>query len=166
MQDKKYYSIGEVTKILNIHSHQLRYLESILPNISIHKIRNRRYYTSQDIEYLKTQMITKNRLLAKLAYAQGFEGDASPRTAAYSSVREDSSTASLSKLPAELEFCKRSNVSIELEPPLELLGNQINKIDCLIKNFYELSLTIQQILSGSLHYEEPLCGNEVIQESD
>ncbi|MCC8397761.1 MAG: NADH-quinone oxidoreductase subunit J [Rickettsia endosymbiont of Labidopullus appendiculatus] len=50
-----------------------------------------------------------NRPLAKLAYAQGFEGDASPRTAAYSSVREDSSTASLSKLPAEVEFCKRSN---------------------------------------------------------
>ncbi|MCC8399196.1 MAG: palindromic element RPE1 domain-containing protein [Rickettsia endosymbiont of Platyusa sonomae] len=51
-----------------------------------------------------------NRPLAKLAYVQGFEGDASPRTAAYSNVREDSSTASLSKLPAEVEFCRRSNI--------------------------------------------------------
>ncbi|WP_341750189.1 ATP-binding cassette domain-containing protein [Candidatus Tisiphia endosymbiont of Sialis lutaria] len=51
----------------------------------------------------------RNRPLAKLAYVQGFEGDASPRTATYSSVREDSSTASLSKLPAEVELCKRSN---------------------------------------------------------
>ncbi|MCC8416352.1 MAG: MerR family transcriptional regulator [Rickettsia endosymbiont of Gnoriste bilineata] len=117
MQDKKYYSISEVTKLLNLHSHQLRYLERMLPNLAIHKIRNRRYYTSQDIEYLKTQMTTKS-------------------------------------------------VSIELESPLELLGNQINKIDCLIKNFYELSLTIQQIVSGSRHCEEPLCGDKAIQESD
>ncbi|WP_341756161.1 MULTISPECIES: MerR family transcriptional regulator [unclassified Candidatus Tisiphia] len=98
MQDKKYYSIGEVTKLLNIHSYQLRYLERMLPNLTIHKIRNRRYYTSQDIEYLKTHMTTKS-------------------------------------------------VPIELEQPLDLLDNQVNKIDCLIKNFYDLSLTIQQILS-------------------
>ncbi|MCC8483813.1 MAG: palindromic element RPE1 domain-containing protein, partial [Rickettsia endosymbiont of Labidopullus appendiculatus] len=37
-----------------------------------------------------------------------FEGDAERRTAAYLSVREDSSTASTYKLPAEVEFCKRS----------------------------------------------------------
>ncbi|MDR0296545.1 MAG: MerR family transcriptional regulator [Rickettsia sp.] len=98
MQDKKYYSIGEVTKLLNIHPHQLRYLECVSPNLSIHKIRNRRYYTSQDIEYLKLYMANKN-------------------------------------------------VSIELEHSVNLLDNQINKIDCLIKNFYDLSLTIQQILS-------------------
>ncbi|HJD56806.1 MAG TPA: palindromic element RPE1 domain-containing protein [Rickettsia endosymbiont of Sericostoma sp. HW-2014] len=30
--------------------------------------------------------------------------------AAYSNIREDSSTVSLSKLPAKVEFCKRSNV--------------------------------------------------------
>ncbi|MCC8399244.1 MAG: palindromic element RPE1 domain-containing protein [Rickettsia endosymbiont of Platyusa sonomae] len=50
--------------------------------------------------------------LAKLAYAEEFEGDASPRTAAYSSVHEDSSTASLSKLPAEVELCKRSIINL------------------------------------------------------
>ncbi|WP_425360046.1 MerR family transcriptional regulator [Candidatus Tisiphia endosymbiont of Ceraclea dissimilis] len=98
MQDKKYYSISEVTKLLNIHSHQLRYLERMLPNLAIHKIRNRRYYTSQDIEYLKTHMANKI-------------------------------------------------VPLELEQPADLLDNQINKIDYLIKNFYDLSLTIQQILS-------------------
>ncbi|MCC8371317.1 MAG: DNA polymerase I [Rickettsia endosymbiont of Pseudomimeciton antennatum] len=51
-----------------------------------------------------------SRPLRKLAYAEGFEGDASPRTAAYSNVREDSSTASLSKLPAEVEFPERSSL--------------------------------------------------------
>ncbi|MCC8372297.1 MAG: tRNA (adenosine(37)-N6)-threonylcarbamoyltransferase complex ATPase subunit type 1 TsaE [Rickettsia endosymbiont of Pseudomimeciton antennatum] len=51
--------------------------------------------------------LDKIRPLRKPAYAEEFEGDASPRTAAYSNVREDSSTASLSKLPAEVEFPKR-----------------------------------------------------------
>ncbi|WP_342278392.1 palindromic element RPE1 domain-containing protein [Candidatus Tisiphia endosymbiont of Myopa tessellatipennis] len=50
-----------------------------------------------------------NRLLSKLAYAEGFEGDAERRTAAYSNVCEDSSTASTYKSPAEVEFRKKSN---------------------------------------------------------
>ncbi|WP_375330972.1 palindromic element RPE1 domain-containing protein [Candidatus Tisiphia endosymbiont of Oplodontha viridula] len=53
--------------------------------------------------------ITNNRLLSKLAYAQGCEGDAEPRPATYSNVREDSSTASTYKSPAEVEFRKKSN---------------------------------------------------------
>ncbi|WP_341747701.1 palindromic element RPE1 domain-containing protein [Candidatus Tisiphia endosymbiont of Dascillus cervinus] len=49
------------------------------------------------------------RPLSKLAYAEGFdEGDAERRTAAYSNVREDSSTASTYKSPAEVEFQRRS----------------------------------------------------------
>ncbi|MFU7501640.1 MAG: palindromic element RPE1 domain-containing protein, partial [Candidatus Tisiphia sp.] len=44
----------------------------------------------------------------KLAYAEGFEGDAERRTAAYSNVREDSSAASTYKSPAEVEFRKKS----------------------------------------------------------
>ncbi|WP_425361398.1 palindromic element RPE1 domain-containing protein [Candidatus Tisiphia endosymbiont of Ceraclea dissimilis] len=52
---------------------------------------------------------SSNRPLAKLAYAEEFVGDTEQRTAAYSNVREDSSTGSTHKLPAEVEFCKRSN---------------------------------------------------------
>ncbi|WP_342278313.1 palindromic element RPE1 domain-containing protein [Candidatus Tisiphia endosymbiont of Myopa tessellatipennis] len=48
------------------------------------------------------------RFLSKLAYAEGFEGDAEPRPAAYSNVREDSSTALTYKSPAEVEFRKKS----------------------------------------------------------
>ncbi len=56
-------------------------------------------------------MATKqsNRPLSKLACAQGCEGDASPRTTAYSNSVTDSSAASLSKSPAEVEFRKKSN---------------------------------------------------------
>ena len=54
--NKKYSSIGEVIKILNIHAHQLRYMESILPGLVVRKIRNRRYYTNSDIEYLRNYL--------------------------------------------------------------------------------------------------------------
>ncbi len=48
-------------------------------------------------------------LLKNSTSAEEFGGNAERRTAAYSSVREDSSTALTYKLPAEVEFCKRSN---------------------------------------------------------
>ncbi|MCC8371920.1 MAG: palindromic element RPE1 domain-containing protein [Rickettsia endosymbiont of Pseudomimeciton antennatum] len=48
------------------------------------------------------------RLLSKLAYAEEFVGDTSPRTAAYSNVREEQSTGITHKLPAEVEFRKKS----------------------------------------------------------
>ena len=54
--NKKYSSIGEVIKLLNIQAHQLRYLESILPELTVYKIRNRRYYTNHDIEYLRNHL--------------------------------------------------------------------------------------------------------------
>ncbi len=52
---------------------------------------------------------------SKLAYAEGFEGDTSPRTAAYSSVREDSSTGSTYKSPAEVEFRRRSIINYHVQ---------------------------------------------------
>ncbi|MCC8398954.1 MAG: palindromic element RPE1 domain-containing protein [Rickettsia endosymbiont of Labidopullus appendiculatus] len=54
-------------------------------------------------------LIDSNRPLAKLAYAEEFVGDTERKTAAYIDVREDLSTGSTHKLPAEVEFCKRSN---------------------------------------------------------
>ncbi|MDR0296960.1 MAG: threonylcarbamoyl-AMP synthase [Rickettsia sp.] len=50
-----------------------------------------------------------SRLSAKVAYAEGFEGDSERKTAAYFSVREDLSTESTYKSPAEVEFCRKSN---------------------------------------------------------
>ncbi|WP_425362949.1 isoleucine--tRNA ligase [Candidatus Tisiphia endosymbiont of Hybos culiciformis] len=58
-----------------------------------------------------------NRLLSKLACVEGFEGDTEHRTAAYSNVREDSSTGSTYKSPAEVEFRKRSNEFIFYDGP-------------------------------------------------
>ncbi|MCC8398892.1 MAG: 2-oxoglutarate dehydrogenase E1 component [Rickettsia endosymbiont of Labidopullus appendiculatus] len=93
--------------------------------------------------------VVTNRPLAKLAYAQGFEGDASPRTAAYSNVREDSSTASLSKLPAEVEFYKRSNklIAKAMIARYRKYGHHLVKLDPLnlevLKTKSELKLNIE-----------------------
>ncbi|HJD55509.1 MAG TPA: palindromic element RPE5 domain-containing protein [Rickettsia endosymbiont of Pyrocoelia pectoralis] len=51
-----------------------------------------------------------NRHLRKLAYGREFVGDTQHSTAAYTIVREDASSGSTHKLPAEVEFPKMSNV--------------------------------------------------------
>ncbi|MDR0773807.1 MAG: palindromic element RPE1 domain-containing protein [Rickettsia sp.] len=48
------------------------------------------------------------RLPAEFAFAEEFVGDTERRTAAYSNVREDSSTGSTYKLPAKVEFYRKS----------------------------------------------------------
>ncbi|XVN42643.1 MAG: DNA polymerase III subunit alpha [Candidatus Rickettsia vulgarisii] len=54
-------------------------------------------------------IVSDNRPLSKLATDEGFEGDTERRTGAYINVREDPSTGSTYKSPAEVEFPKRSN---------------------------------------------------------
>ncbi|AAY61053.1 RPE1 domain protein [Rickettsia felis str. Pedreira] len=53
---KKYYSASEVTKHLNIALHQLRYLETKIPDLSNYKINNRKYYTVNDIDLLQKSL--------------------------------------------------------------------------------------------------------------
>jgi len=60
------------------------------------------------------------RHLSKPAYREEFKGDTSPRTTAYTGVREDSSLGSTSKLPLEAKFGKMSNKAFDLvfiDPP-------------------------------------------------
>ncbi|WP_342278642.1 PD-(D/E)XK nuclease family protein [Candidatus Tisiphia endosymbiont of Myopa tessellatipennis] len=56
--------------------------------------------------------VPNNRYLSKLACAEEFEGVTERKTAAYLSVREDLSTGTTYKLPAEVEFQKISNVNM------------------------------------------------------
>lgn len=64
--------------------------------------------------------------LRKLAYGREFEGDTEHRTAAYTSVREDSSTGSTYKLPAEVEFPKRTSNYDKFWPAnLHVVGKDI-----------------------------------------
>ena len=53
MLTKKYFSISEVVKMSHISAHKLRYIEKSDPNITVVKIRGRRYYTKDNISYIK-----------------------------------------------------------------------------------------------------------------
>lgn len=55
MNDKKYYTISEVTKILNVAASQLRYLEKTSSILKIIQLKGRRYYTVQNINFIKSQ---------------------------------------------------------------------------------------------------------------
>lgn len=49
---KKYLTISEVALKLNVSAYTLRYLEKKNPQISVSKIRGRRYYQSKDVTML------------------------------------------------------------------------------------------------------------------
>ncbi len=51
--EKKYFSIAEVVEFTGLSAHKLRYIEKSDQNLSIIKMRGRRYYTKDSINYLK-----------------------------------------------------------------------------------------------------------------
>jgi hypothetical protein len=53
MLTKKYFSIAEVSVISRLPTHKLRYIEKSDPKIEIIQIRGRRYYTKENIDYIK-----------------------------------------------------------------------------------------------------------------
>ena len=56
MKNKKYYTISEVTKLLNIPASQLRYLEKSLSALKVIQVKGRRYYTSENIDLIKAKL--------------------------------------------------------------------------------------------------------------
>ena len=65
MKDKKYYTISEVTKILKVAASQLRYLEKTSRVLKIIQLKGRRYYTSQNISFIRSQL-TKTEIVRNL----------------------------------------------------------------------------------------------------
>jgi DNA-binding transcriptional MerR regulator len=51
--NKKYFSINEVSNITGFSHSQLRYLEKTNPDIKIHQINSRRYYTQENINLIQ-----------------------------------------------------------------------------------------------------------------
>ncbi len=111
----------DISKLTSKPKNRLPIITSILPKTKLNNVISvldkkltsgeKIYWICPLIDQTDEELVTQEkntRPLAKLAYAEEFEGDAERRTAAYSNVREDSSTASTYKLPAEVEFCKRS----------------------------------------------------------
>ena len=52
MLTKKYFSISEAKDMCSLASHKLRYIDKVDKKISIVRIRGRRYYTIENINYL------------------------------------------------------------------------------------------------------------------
>ena len=52
MLTKKYFSISEACDMCSLAPHKLRYIDKIDKKMSIVKIRGRRYYTLENINYL------------------------------------------------------------------------------------------------------------------
>ena len=62
---KKYFSIGEVTRLCSVKPHILRYWEKEFPQLQPLKLRgNRRYYQRHDIELIRT--------IRRLLYTEGY----------------------------------------------------------------------------------------------
>ncbi len=57
---RKYFSMSDVTKIIGIPAHRLRYIEKSDPNVKVIQIRGRRYYTQSNIDYIKLTYSTKD----------------------------------------------------------------------------------------------------------
>tara|TARA_B000000475_G_C15661830_1_gene310217 strand:+ start:220 stop:543 length:324 start_codon:yes stop_codon:yes gene_type:complete len=54
IQNKKYYSISEVSELCNIKSHTLRFWEKEFQDLKpVTRKGNRRYYQEQDIQFIK-----------------------------------------------------------------------------------------------------------------
>ncbi len=50
LPDKKYFTIGEVSKLCELKSHVLRYWEQVFPQLEPSKRQGRRYYQRKDVE--------------------------------------------------------------------------------------------------------------------
>ena len=62
---KKYFSIGEVTRLCSVKPHVLRYWEKVFSQLQPLKRRgNRRYYQRHDIELIRT--------IRRLLYTKGY----------------------------------------------------------------------------------------------
>lgn len=65
MLTKKYFSISEACDMCSLAPHKLRYIDKIDKKMSIVKIRGRRYYTMENIDYLIKTYSGIDQLISK-----------------------------------------------------------------------------------------------------
>ncbi|MFP3011900.1 MAG: palindromic element RPE5 domain-containing protein [Rickettsia sp.] len=121
---KKYYSASEVIKHLNIALHQLRYLETKIPDLSNYKINNRKYYTANDIE-----------LLQKSCYKTS-----------YTKINLKKSNEPVSRGAERIIIREHPRTYKDI---VANFSSSSSRIDILLTNFHNLSLQIKKILADS-----------------
>ncbi|MFU7500935.1 MAG: palindromic element RPE1 domain-containing protein [Candidatus Tisiphia sp.] len=74
--------------------------------------------------------------MAKMSYVEEFVGDTERKAAAYSDVRENSSTVSTSESSVKVEFCKMSNELLQLvKGDIDLYGNWVySKLNLMMED--------------------------------
>ncbi len=95
----------------------------MLANGKIDSVNHSKALPSNKLNYI--------RLFSKLASGREFEGDEACKTTAYGSVAEDLNLESLSKLPAEVEFRKKS-----IHSPIFPDILSVTNIELLVRNPY------------------------------
>ncbi len=122
---KRYFAIGEVSKLCNVKPHVLRYWEQEFPNLSPNTRRgNRRYYQPEEILLI--------RKIRELLYDEGYTiQGAKQKLSNKQFVKDTTSQEQIQKAQAELPL---NNEPLTSKEPVENLKNQLADILKILKS--------------------------------
>ncbi|MEY3028121.1 MAG: hypothetical protein RIQ77_204 [Pseudomonadota bacterium] len=122
---KRYFAIGEVSKLCNVKPHVLRYWEQEFPNLSPNTRRgNRRYYQPEEILLI--------RKIRELLYDEGYTiQGAKQKLSNKQFVKDTTSQDQIQKAQAELPL---NNEPLTSREPVENLKNQLADILKILKS--------------------------------
>ena len=125
LPQKRYFAIGEVSKLCNVKPHVLRYWEQEFPNLSPNTRRgNRRYYQPEEILLI--------RKIRELLYDEGYTiQGAKQKLSNKQFVKDTTSQEQIQKAQAELPL---NNEPLTSREPVENLKNQLADILKILKS--------------------------------
>jgi len=125
LPQKRYFAIGEVSKLCNVKPHVLRYWEQEFPNLSPNIRRgNRRYYQPEEILLI--------RKIRELLYDEGYTiQGAKQKLSNKQFVKDTTSQEQIQKAQAELPL---NNEPLASKEPVENLKNQLADILKILKS--------------------------------
>ena len=124
LPQKRYFAIGEVSKLCDVKPHVLRYWEQEFPNLSPNTRRgNRRYYQPEEVLLI--------RKIRELLYEEGYTIQvAKQKLSNKQFVKETTSQEQIQKAQAELPL---SNEPLNSNVPVTNLKNQLAEILKILK---------------------------------
>jgi DNA-binding transcriptional MerR regulator len=125
LPQKRYFAIGEVSKLCNVKPHVLRYWEQEFPNLSPNTRRgNRRYYQPEEILLI--------RKIRELLYDEGYTiQGAKQKLSNKQFIKDTTSQEQIQKAQAELPL---NNEPLTSKEPVENLKNQLADILKILKS--------------------------------
>ena len=125
LPQKRYFAIGEVSKLCNVKPHVLRYWEQEFPNLSPNTRRgNRRYYQPEEILLI--------RKIRELLYDEGYTiQGAKQKLSNKQFVKDTVSQEEIQKEQAELPL---NSEPLNTKEPVENLKSQLAEILKILKS--------------------------------